>query len=152
MGRAALRRPIAPGFADGIFERPASRIDPRDSRSKQSHPENIECLALHIFRSHINFTLKPEHCCNSGRRHPMLSRTSFSDDARLFHPLCEKPLSNRIINFVGPGVTEVFTLQIDLRPTQSLRESLGKVERSGSPDVMLQVIGKFRLEAPVLFY
>ena len=81
----------------------------------------------------------------------MLPGPGFSDDARLLHPLGQKSLPDRVIDFMGPGMTEVFALQIDFRSTQPLREPLCKVERGGSTDVVLQIIGKFGLEAPVFF-
>ena len=66
----------------------------------------------------------------------MLPGPCFSDDARLLHPLGQKSLPDRVIDFMGPGMTEVFALQIDLPSTQSLRESLCKVERRWPADVV----------------
>ena len=152
MGRADVRRPIAHGFADGILKRATPRIDPCDGRTEQSHPEDVQRLPLHVFGSHIDFTLKPEHRRDSGRRHPMLAGPGFSDDTRLLHSLGEKPLSDRVIDLMGSGMTEIFAFQIDFRSPQPFRESLRKVERRGPSDVVLQVVGELRLEAPVFFY
>ncbi|MCG3773482.1 MAG: hypothetical protein JW395_0290 [Nitrospira sp.] len=82
----------------------------------------------------------------------MLSCSGFSDNARLLHPPGQKPLPDRVIDLVSSGMTEVFALQIDLRSTQSLRESLRKVERCGTSGILLQIIGELGLETLVLFH
>ena len=110
MGRADIRRPITHRFADGILERAASRVNPRHSCTEQSHPEDIERLTSHVFGPHIDFTLKPEQRSNSRRRHPMLSGPGFSDNARLLHSPGQESLPDRIIDFVSPGMTEIFAL------------------------------------------
>src|SRR5512147_1442661 len=51
---------------------------------------------------------------------------------------------------MGAGMTEVFALEIDLGSTETLRQTLGKIELSGPADIVLEVIGQFGLEASIL--
>src|SRR5262245_62063914 len=48
MGRTDIRRPVPHGFADGILKSSASCVDSCDGRAKESHPEDIQRLALHV--------------------------------------------------------------------------------------------------------
>ena len=48
----------------------------------------------------------------------MLAGSRFRDDARLAHFSGQQNLSNGVIDFVGAGMTEVFTLEVNLRATQ----------------------------------
>src|SRR4026209_1297026 len=61
VGCADIRRPIPHGLADGVLERAASRVDPSDGCTEQSHAEHVQCLALHGFGPHITSPLKPAH-------------------------------------------------------------------------------------------
>mgnify|MGYP003296179642 CR=1 FL=1 len=136
-GVAHVGHPVAHRLVERVLERLRARFDGHYVSAEQLHAKYILRLALDVFRSHVHNAVQTKQRTDSRRRHPMLSGSGFSDDARLLHPLGQKPLSDRVIDFMGPGMTEVFALQIDLRSTQSLRESLSKVKRGWSTDVVL---------------
>src|ERR1041384_8192128 len=58
MRRADIREPIATSFIDGIFQRARTRVHPPDFCAQQSHAEDVQLLPPHVFRSHVNHTLK----------------------------------------------------------------------------------------------
>ncbi len=48
--------------------------------------------------------------------YPVLSRTGFSDHTFLAHPERQQGLAERIVDLVGTGVIEVFTLEPNAGP------------------------------------
>ena len=97
---------------------------PRDLSAQQPHAENVQLLASHVLRAHVDDTLEPEQGTDSGSRHAMLSRTGFGDDALFAHALDQQCLAEAVVDLVRAGVQQVFTLQIDLCAAQFVRQSL----------------------------
>ena len=53
----------------------------------------------------------------------MLARAGFGDDAPLVHAFCQQALAKTVIDFVSPGVEQIFPLEVDARATKFLRQS-----------------------------
>src|SRR5690242_14408642 len=62
----------------------------------------------------------------------MLSRTGFGDDPPLPHPLCQQRLTDAVVDLMGAGVQQVFTLEIDLCSAELLSET-ARVEKRSRP-------------------
>ena len=59
----------------------------------------------------MTFQAQPGGHCGTGNA--VLSGAGLGDDAGLAHGLRQQCLADRIIYFVGAGVVQIFTLQID---------------------------------------
>jgi len=84
---------------------------------------------VHVLLAHVDLALHAKERAGSGGRHAMLARAGLRDDARLPHAARQERLPNRIVDFMCPGVAEVFPLEVDFGTTEFLREALGKIER-----------------------
>ena len=62
----------------------------------------------------------------------MLSGAGLRNDPSLAHADRKQPLTERVVDLVGTGVAQIFTLEIDLRSSGQLRESRGE-EEGGRP-------------------
>ena len=70
--RSHIGGPISHGLTDGILEGAAAGIDAGHRRAEQPHAENVQCLPLHILRTHVDLTLQSEHGSRRGGRHSVL--------------------------------------------------------------------------------
>jgi len=52
--------PIAHGFVDGILSVPAAGIDTDDLRAEHAHTRDVEGLARHVFRAHVDGRIQGE--------------------------------------------------------------------------------------------
>ena len=68
----------------------------------------------------------------------MLAGAGLGDDARLAHALCEKRLTERVVDLVGAGVGEVLALQPDRRAARVLREPRGRRQLRRTADELAQ--------------
>ena len=78
-------------------------------------------------RPHIDHAFQTKFGTYRGGGHPMLTCASFRDDPVFPHSACQDNLAQDIVNFMRACVIELVTLEIDLRATQMLGQSLGKV-------------------------
>ena len=69
----------------------------------------------------------------------MLTSTGLGDDSLLAHPQRQQSLTDRIVNFMGTGVIEIFSLEPDLRTATMFGESLGEIEGRRTTDVVNSV-------------
>jgi hypothetical protein len=114
--------------------------------AEQLHADDVERLPLHVFFAHIDDTLVAEQGARGGRRHTMLTRAGLGDDARLIHALGEQYLAQGVVDLMGTGVRQVFTLEIDLCSAEFAGHLLGEKERGGASDIVFGVPFQFRLE------
>ncbi len=80
-----VRHPVAHGFADGVFERPASVRHAHHFRAQQPHAEHVEPLPPHVLFAHVNHALESEKGAHGSGGHAVLSRAGLGDDALLSH-------------------------------------------------------------------
>ena len=84
-------------------------------RANHAHARNIERLPRHVFRAHVDDAFEAEMGGDRGGRDSVLSRACFRDDAWLAHFYREQALSDGVVDFVRPGMEQIFALQIDAR-------------------------------------
>ena len=82
---AHIGHPIAHGLVDGLFQRSLTCFDATDLCAHEPHPINIQGLALHVRRTHVDNALKAETCADRGGGGAVLPGAGFGDDARLAH-------------------------------------------------------------------
>ena len=79
----------------------------------------------------------------------MLTGTGFGDDPPFAHPHRQQPLAERVVDFVGAGMAEIFTLEINLRAAGEFGEPLGEEQGGGPADECRQqpveFLGKRRI-------
>ncbi len=114
MSRVNIHYPIADRFVDRVFQRLASAVHAAHVRAQQLHSEHVWLLSGHVHRAHVNDALQTEQSACGGRRHAVLPRARFGDDAGLAHAFCQQRLAERVVDLVRPGVGQVFTLEVNL--------------------------------------
>ena len=115
VGVADVGDPIAHGFVDGVFQSAAAGIDADDLRAEHAHARNVERLAGHVFRTHIDDAFEAEVCGDGSGGDAVLAGASFGDDARLAHFYGEQTLADGVIDFVRAGMEQIFALDVDAR-------------------------------------
>ena len=83
----------------------------RDRRAEQAHADDVQRLAPHVFRAHVDDALEAEQRTGGGRRHAVLPGAGLGDDAPLAHALGEQRLPQRVVDLVRAGVRQVFALE-----------------------------------------
>jgi hypothetical protein len=81
---------------------------------------------------------------------PCCPRAGLGDDTLLAHALGEQSLAERVVDLVRAGMTQVFTLEVDLRAAQVLAEPPRVIQRRGTADVLPVELGELGLEFPVV--
>ncbi len=79
----------------------------------------------------------------------MLAGAGLGNDAMLAHPPREQSLAQGIVDLVGPGVEQVFALEINSGPAQFLSQPLGEIKRRRPAGKILQQQVQFGLEFSV---
>ena len=110
--------------------------------TKESHPEHIEGLPLHILGTHVHYALQSKAGTHSGCCHSMLTCACLCNDPFLAQPLRQQGLSNCIVDLVSSCVIQILPLQIDKGALSitfvMLRKALGEVERGFPSHIVLQ--------------
>ena len=121
-----------------------------DLGAEEPHAEDVERLALDVHGPHVHLAVQSEERGGGGRGHAVLAGTGLGDDALLAHALGEERLAQDIVDLVGAGVAEVFSLEIDARAAAVPGEALGEVERGGPARVVPEEVAEAAPEAGVL--
>ena len=126
--------PVTHRFIDGVPQGSRTTCNWPHFGPHGSHDEHIELLPTNILFSHVHHTGKSKSSTSGGGRHAMLTRPSLGDDSFFPHPQGQQRLTDRIVNFVSPGVVQIFAFEVNLSPAAFLRQSLGKIEGIRSSD------------------
>jgi len=116
VGCADIGDPIAHGFVDGVLKRAASGIDADDLRAKHAHARDVESLARHVLRPHVDDTFEAEMRGDGGGGNAVLARARFCNNAWLAHLHGEQALADGVVDLVRAGMEQIFTLEINTRP------------------------------------
>ena len=146
-----IGHPVAHRLVDRVLQRPGAGIDATDFRAQQSHAEDVQLLAPHVFCSHVDDTFKAKQRTDRGRSYAMLSGASLGDNAMLAHPFDQQHLPQAVIDFVSASVQEIFTLQINLCAPEFSRQATSEEHRRGTPSVSAQQIVQTLLKTAVPF-
>src|ERR1043165_2025912 len=146
MSAADIGDPIAHRFVDCFFQSSLTRLYGHDFRAEHFHAKDIEALAFAIDRAHVNDAFEAKHRRDRRSGNAVLAGTGFGNYAGLAHAFGEENLANAIIDFVGAGVKEVLSFEIDFCAAKFLSEPLGKIEWCWTPAEFFQVILKFPLK------
>src|SRR5262249_11012354 len=89
MGRADVGHPVTHCLIDGLLEGRLACSTSHDLCPEEAHAGNIERLALHIDRSHVDHASESRPRAHCSCRYTVLACTGFCDDALLTHSLGE---------------------------------------------------------------
>jgi hypothetical protein len=117
--------PVAQRFVDCVFQSARAGVDFADLGPKKLHTKNIELLAAHVFRAHVDDAIESKKGADSSGSDTVLARTCFGHYALLVHAAGEQYLADRVVYFVRASVEEVFAFEIDLRAAAVICQSLG---------------------------
>ena len=70
----------------------------------------------------------------------------FGQHLGLAHVLGQQRLAQAVVDFVRPGVVEVFALEVDLRSAQLLRQAAGVKNGAGAAHIVGKQLGQFILK------
>ena len=149
-GVVDVRHPHPHRLVERILQRFRARLHLDHLRTQQVHPVDVLPLARSIDRAHVHRAFQPVARCHRGRGHPVLACTRLGDDALLAHAPGQERLANGVVDLVGPGVVEIFTLEVDLCPTQHLRPAPRVIDRTGPPHEVLQLVAELGLKVRVV--
>src|SRR6266550_5474880 len=121
--------PIPHGLVDGILERAAAGIDADDLRAEHAYARDVEGLARHVFRAHVDDALEAEMRGDGGGSDAVLARASFRDNARLAHLHGQQALADGVIDFMRAGVEQIFALQINAWSAEFFGEARSALQR-----------------------
>jgi hypothetical protein len=100
--------------------------------------------------SHIHDAFHAKTRCHGSCCHAVHARTGFGDDALLAHAPGQQSLAHGVVDLVCTGMVEVFALEVNLRPAESIGPVFGMINRAGTPYIVLEFIGKLSLEFRVI--
>ena len=124
--------PVAHGLVDGVFEGARAGVDAADFGAEQTHAEDVELLAAHVFGAHVDDAFESEERADGGGGDAVLAGAGFGDDAVLAHAAREQGLADAVVDLVGAGVEQVFALEVDLGAAEFFGETFGEEERRGA--------------------
>mmetsp|Transcript_11316 Transcript_11316/g.26221 ORF Transcript_11316/g.26221 Transcript_11316/m.26221 type:complete len:268 (+) Transcript_11316:677-1480(+) len=141
---AYVGHPISHGFVDCILQGPLSILHGNHLGSQRVHAEYIEFLSFTIDSTHVHCAVQPQHGANSGGGDSVLSCPRFCNDAWFAHAFRQQGLSDRIVDLVSTGVSQILTLQPDSGTTRVLCQTLCFVQWSRASHKVLSVSIQFR--------
>ena len=129
IGVVRVGDPVAHGLVDRVFQCRRTGIDSDNRGAEQTHPRDVECLALGVDPTHVDDALETEHGTRGGCGHTVLTGPGLGDDALLAHLLGKQRLTQHVVDLVRSGVVQIFSLEEDPCATGVLGKALGLVQR-----------------------
>mmetsp|Transcript_109119 Transcript_109119/g.304163 ORF Transcript_109119/g.304163 Transcript_109119/m.304163 type:complete len:274 (-) Transcript_109119:725-1546(-) len=147
--RADVGDPVPHRLVDRVLERPRAALRGHDLSAHHLHAEDVQRLALHVHRAHVDDALEAQERAGRGAGDAMLARTSLGDHPRLAEALGEQRLAQSVVDLVRAGVGELLALEPQLGAPQLRRQPLRVVDWRGAADVLRAEAPELRLELRV---
>ena len=110
------------------------------------HLGDVGVLLGDVDLAHVDFALDTHQRTGRRQRHPMLASARFGQHLGLAHVLGQQRLAQAVVDFVRPGVVQVFALQVDVRAALAIGQTLGIKNRAGPTHVVRVQICQFFLK------
>ena len=104
----------------------------------QFHPVDVQRLSAGVFFSHEHHAGHVHQRRGRGRSDTVLSGAGLGNQAGFAHLLCQKRLSQDIVDLMRARVVQVLPLEIDLRTAQVLCHLRGIVEPGRSSRIVVE--------------
>lgn len=142
VGIGEVDDPVTESLVDGVAEGAAAGLDGDDLGAEKLHAEDVESLATNVLGTHEDGALHTELGADGSGGDTVLTGTGLGDNLLLAESAGEKQLTESVVDLVGTGVVEIFTLQPDVGTTSVLSETLGLVKLTGTahPGVVRAVL------------
>src|SRR3989338_4759271 len=96
-----VRYPIPDGFICRVFKGSGTGMNGNDAGAQELHFINIQGLTFHVLSTHKHIARQAEESRSRSGRHAMLTGARFGDNSFLAEIPGQKPLTNRVVDFVG---------------------------------------------------
>ena len=126
--------PVAQGLVHGVLEGAGAGGDGDDLGAHQTHARNVVALAFNIGSAHVDHAGQTKARSHRSRGDTVHAGTGLGNDPGLAHALGQQHLTDAVVDLVGAGMVQLFTLEVDLCPTKQLGQPLGVVKRAGAAD------------------
>ena len=136
VGGLDVRDPVPERLVDGVLEGARALRDGDDLGAEQSHPGDVQRLALGILLAHVDRALQAEQGGGGGGGHAMLAGPGLGDQAFLAHACGQQGLAQHIVDLVAAGVVQVLALEQDPRAAGQPGEAGGLAEQGGTACVL----------------
>ena len=146
MGMAHVGDPIPDGFVHGVFQGAAAGTHRDHAGAQQAHADDVEPLAPDVFGAHVDVALHPQQGRHRGGGHAMLAGPGLGDEPLFAHAPGQQALAQGVVDLVGPGVGQVFPLDVNLRAPQGRGQMPGKIEGRGPAHIILEIPGQLVFE------
>ena len=143
-----MAAPVADCLIGGIFEGFVAAGHGTNPRPQHLHLLYVEVLTGNIGLTHIDYAGHIHQGAYGGCGHTVLSGSGFGDDPFLAHATGQQNLPQSIVDFMGTGMVQVFTFEVNSSPV-FFGETFGVVERGWTSDVITEQIIQLFLEAGV---
>ena len=120
--------PVSHCFVNCVSQCARSAGDWPNFGTHGPHDKNVQFLTANIFFAHVHHAWQAESSTRCRCSDPVLTSSRFGNDPLFSHSEGKQRLSDRIIDLVSTGVVQIFTLEVDLCPATSVRQSLGEVQ------------------------
>ncbi len=115
-------------------------------RAEHAHARDVERLARHVFRAHVDHAFEAEVRGDGGGSDSVLACARFRDDARFAHFHGEQALADGVINFVRAGVEQILALEVNARAAEFFGEPRSELQRCRAAGKIFQKIVEPRLK------
>ena len=143
-----MTAPVADCLIGGIFEGFVTAGHGTNLCSQHLHLLYVEVLTGNIGLTHIDYAGHIHQGAYGSGGHTVLSGSGFGDDPFLAHATGQQNLPQRVVDFMGTGMVQVFTFEVNAG-TVFFGETFGIIKGGWTSDVIAEQIIQLFLEAGI---
>ena len=125
--------PVAHRLVHRVLQRGRAGRHRHHLGTEKLHAEHVGFLPLDVGGAHVDDAFQAEQRAHCRGSNAMLTGAGLGDDAGLAHAPGQQNLAHAVVGFVGAGVVQFVTLEIDLCPTELLGQPSANHSGLGRP-------------------
>jgi hypothetical protein len=141
--------PVAERFIDRILQRTAPRLHRDDPTAEQTHPKDVQGLALDVLAAHVDLAREAEQRGRGGGGDAVLAGARLGHQPLFLHADGKQCLAEDVVDLVGACVTEILALEEDTGTTVLFGQPSREVEWRGPTRIVAQEVAQAGVEATV---